>query len=40
MLMEKYKCKDVIINTIGCVIGAHVGPGTLALFFLNEALPF
>ncbi|HOA82063.1 MAG TPA: DegV family protein [Defluviitaleaceae bacterium] len=37
-LIKEYNCKDVLINTIGCVIGAHVGPGTMALYFLNEEL--
>ncbi|MGI6659137.1 MAG: DegV family protein [Dethiobacteraceae bacterium] len=36
LIKETYGCTDFIINTIGCVIGAHVGPGTLALFFLND----
>ncbi len=36
MIEEKYGCTDFIINTIGAAIGAHSGPGTLALFFLNE----
>ena len=26
---------DVVINYVGPVIGAHSGPGTLALFFLG-----
>lgn len=30
---EQFKVKDVIINFVGPVIGAHSGPGTLALFF-------
>ena len=29
------KVKQVIINTIGPVIGSHAGPGTVALFFLG-----
>lgn len=36
MIEEKYGCTDFVINNVGCVIGAHSGPGTLALFFLNE----
>lgn len=36
MLEEKFGCNKFIINMVGCVIGAHSGPGTLALFFLNE----
>lgn len=33
---EKYKVKTEIINEIGPVIGAHSGPGTLAVFFLGD----
>ncbi|MFU0824511.1 DegV family protein [Clostridium sp.] len=36
MLEENFGCNKFIINMVGCVIGAHSGPGTLALFFLNE----
>ncbi|MPN53003.1 DegV domain-containing protein [bioreactor metagenome] len=28
--------KEIIINTINLVIGAHAGPGTLALFFVGS----
>ena len=35
LLKEKYGVKDVIINYVGPVIGAHSGPGTLALFYLG-----
>lgn len=33
---EKLHVKEVYINFIGPVIGAHSGPGTVALFFLGE----
>lgn len=33
---EKYPVKTVIINHVGATIGAHSGPGTVALFFLGE----
>jgi len=36
MIIEKYGSKEFIINYVGCVIGAHSGPGTLSVFFLNE----
>lgn len=36
MLIEKFNPKSIEIQMIGPVIGAHVGPGTLAVFFLNE----
>ena len=35
MIKEKLGVIDVIINPVGPVIGAHSGPGTLALFFLG-----
>lgn len=33
---EKYDIDTVMINYVGSVIGAHSGPGTLALFFVGE----
>ena len=36
MLKETYGTKDVIISYIGAVIGAHAGPGTMAIFFLGN----
>jgi len=39
MMIENFGCKDFIISTIGCAIGAHSGPGTLAIFFLNDKAP-
>jgi len=38
--LVRQKCpwvKNVIINYIGAVIGAHTGPGVLALFFLGDS---
>jgi fatty acid-binding protein DegV len=35
MVKEKFGVKEVVINYVGPVIGAHSGPGTLALFFLG-----
>ena len=35
---QKFGCKTFIVNTIGAVIGSHAGPGTLAVFFLNELI--
>ena len=32
---NRFGTKDVVINNVGPVIGAHSGPGTLALFFLG-----
>ena len=36
MLKERFKAKTELITDIGPVIGAHSGPGTLALFFIGE----
>ena len=33
---EEYGVKDVLIYYVGAVIGAHSGPGTLALFYLGQ----
>lgn len=36
ILKQSYGVKNVLIGEIGPVIGAHSGPGTLALFFLGS----
>lgn len=37
LVRERFGVKDIVINYVDPVIGAHSGPGTLALFFLaNE----
>lgn len=36
ILKEKYGVEEAFIGYTGAVIGAHSGPGTLALFFLGE----
>lgn len=36
MVRERFGTKDIRIGYTGTVIGAHSGPGTLALFFLGE----
>lgn len=36
MIHERYGCEDFVITTIGATVGAHAGPGTLAVFFLNK----
>ena len=33
---ERMHVKDVLINYVDPVIGAHSGPGTVALFFLGD----
>lgn len=35
-IKEECGVEEFFINNIGCVIGAHVGPGTIAIFFLNK----
>ena len=35
MVKERLGVKEVVVNYIGPVIGAHSGAGTLALFFLG-----
>ena len=36
IIKEKYNPKKIVIGYVGPVIGAHSGPGTLALFFLGN----
>ena len=35
MITEEWGITDILISEVGPVIGAHSGPGTLALFFLG-----
>ncbi|SEP82809.1 DegV family protein [Piscibacillus halophilus] len=36
LIQEELNPNKVIVHSIGSAIGAHAGPGTIALFFLNE----
>ncbi len=36
MIKDKYHAESIIYNTIGPIIGAHSGPGTIAVFFLGS----
>ncbi|WP_017754581.1 DegV family protein [Calidifontibacillus oryziterrae] len=36
LIKEETGCNDFLIHTIGCSIGAHTGPGTISIFFLNQ----
>jgi len=36
LMKERFHVKHVEIEMTGAVIGAHSGPGTLAIFFLNQ----
>lgn len=35
-IKEQHNVKEIIYNTIGPIIGAHSGPGTIAVFFLGN----
>lgn len=37
LIKERYGCRNFLINHIGPTIGAHSGPGTIALFFMGES---
>jgi DegV family protein with EDD domain len=36
LLKKKFKVGEILINHIGPVIGSHVGPGTIGLFFMDK----
>ena len=36
LVREKYPDMTVLVDTIGTSIGAHSGPGTVALFFVGS----
>jgi DegV family protein with EDD domain len=36
MIDEEFHPKEVYITSIGSAVGAHTGPGTIAIFFLNK----
>ncbi|MFC3040641.1 DegV family protein [Virgibacillus xinjiangensis] len=36
MIRAKFDVKDIVIEMVGSTVGAHAGPGTIALFFLND----
>lgn len=36
-IKERYGVKDIIFGYIGPVIGAHAGPGTIAIFFIGNS---
>ena len=36
MILEGVKFKNIVINYVGNVIGAHAGPGVLAVLFLGK----
>lgn len=36
MIKNAFQPKEIFVSQIGSVIGAHTGPGTIAIFFLNK----
>ena len=36
MILEEYKVKDIVITSIGAVIGTHGGPGTIGVVFIGK----
>lgn len=36
LMKERYGVKEVLINGIGAVIGSHVGPGVIGIFYMGE----
>jgi len=40
LLTDNYGCSKFIVNDIGCAVGSHAGPGTLAVFFLDTDSPY
>lgn len=36
LIQEAFGTEDVFITSIGAAVGSHTGPGTIAIFFLNE----
>lgn len=38
LIMEELHPKDIFISSIGSAVGAHTGPGAIAIFFLNKQL--
>lgn len=35
MVRQRFGCEAFVVGLVGCAVGAHSGPGTLALFFLS-----
>ena len=36
MIQQEFGTDQFVISSIGAVLGAHVGPGTIAIVFLNK----
>ena len=37
MMMERAHCRGIIKSWVGCAIGAHTGPGIVAVVFSNAS---
>lgn len=37
-IKKRINIKEVIMGDIGCVVGSHVGPGTIALFYMSDRI--
>lgn len=40
LLRQEVGCHKFLISFVGCAIGSHSGPGTLAIFFLKDKDPY
>ena len=40
IIRKELGCEKFIVSMVGCTIGSHSGPGTLAVFFLNDKDPY
>lgn len=40
LLRRETGCQKFLISFVGCAIGSHSGPGTLAIFFLKDRDPY
>ena len=36
LMMKEFGVKSFMINSMGCAVGAHTGPGAISIFFLGE----
>ncbi len=40
IMKEMAGCENFLVSYVGCAVGAHSGPGTLAVFFLDSNSPY
>jgi len=36
-IQQRIDVKDIWLSEIGCVVGSHTGPGTIALYYSTKA---